>query len=460
MVLLDVEWIEPTPGNKYITQIAAIRVKETWELEDQIELLVRPWDTQLCFANHLGLGEYPAEMYLSAPREEEALWDFAQWLRPEDRLCFWHYEGMLLLQDAWKRALGRRMGHFSCCANHKVWNAIQSLRVDAGNPYKISETLGLEVPFPQHRACNDVKVLYDLLVALATNKSGLKPVRPLPQPKKKKSKVMTAEEAKAARRRYTLDGSPFEYFYSLDSQVFHTRSCHLIHRIKNIQGCLRYRTAAENRQPCKLCKPQKKDASKTLPTLTREEQELKARNEEVIRARMLGGDTIEIKRGKLVGCCHNIIHPGKMNKALLLQHDCLGKNCPFFQKYPESPYWADMERKAKARETQKEKKRKSKEAALAAQSALEQIRESFQACADETQSNMHIVRVEQPKADIYTVYYVSDNPFADGNPFQPFTAAVEQRHRCRRVQLKHIRDVDGHFVTREEFHLRTRKCAR
>ena len=56
----------------------------------------------------------------------------------------------------------------------------------------------------------------------------------------------------------------------------------------------------------------------------------------------------------------------------------------------------------------------------------------------------------------YTVFYVSDNPFADGDRFPSFLDALRETEPQSRFRLRHIRDVDGHFVTREEFRVRRR----
>ena len=43
---------------------------------------------------------------------------------------------------------------------------------------------------------------------------------------------------------------------------------------------------------------------------------------EVIHARLLGGAVIPIRRGNILGYCHNVNHPGKLTKTLLAEHQC------------------------------------------------------------------------------------------------------------------------------------------
>lgn len=68
-----------------------------------------------------------------------------------------------------------------------------------------------------------------------------------------------------------------------------------------------------------------------------------------------------------------------------------------------------------------------------------------------TDESFEIINVEQLEPHTYTVFYVSDNPFADGNRFPEFLAAAKESFPCFRIMLRHIRDVDGRFVTRDEF---------
>ena len=72
-------------------------------------------------------------------------------------------------------------------------------------------------------------------------------------------------------------------------------------------------------------------------------------------------------------------------------------------------------------------------------------------------TGMHIVRVAKDSPKQFSVFYVSDNRFADGHCFPSFLAAVRLIHPHYKLSLRHIRDVDGHFVTREEYFARPRK---
>jgi len=52
---------------------------------------------------------------------------------------------------------------------------------------------------------------------------------------------------------------------------------------------------------------------------------------------------------------------------------------------------------------------------------------------------------------------ISEYPFADGDRFPKFLETARFFFPDYRLNLRHIRDVDGHFVTIEEYQQRVRK---
>ncbi len=52
--------------------------------------------------------------------------------------------------------------------------------------------------------------------------------------------------------------------------------------------------------------------------------------------------TNQPSKSKTAGICHNRIHTGRMSIHTIKQHECLGKQCPFFEKV-DHPYWEKRE---------------------------------------------------------------------------------------------------------------------
>ncbi len=51
-----------------------------------------------------------------------------------------------------------------------------------------------------------------------------------------------------------------------------------------------------------------------------------------------------LKPSKPCAVCHNPTHPGYLTAKTLREHDCINKNCHYFQKL-EHDYWVQQERK-------------------------------------------------------------------------------------------------------------------
>ena len=172
--------------------------------------------------------------------------------------------------------------------------------------------------------------------------------------------------------------------------------------------------------------------------------------EKPVTARLLTNRIIYTVQKNIVGYCRYNLHRGKLNVKLLREHKCLEKQCPFFDKYEESPYWDKVarakEKKAqRKREKAAQKQREREEAAF-----FEELKILFQSYADEAGYTMQIVRVHGFQAYIY-VYYVSENNFADGNRFKRFLKSAHFFFPHHIIRLRQIRDLDGHFLTIEEY---------
>lgn len=250
-----------------------------------------------------------------------------------------------------------------------------------------------------------------------------------------------------------IDRTEYNYLFLNGSNVFHRRGCKACLNAKStgdILGSIDYATAARQHRPCKLCKPtpfmENEGDTTEKPKLSLAEQ----RNE-VIKVRLLTDDVIPIKRKNIVGWCSYKLHKGAINKALLEEHQCLEKNCGFLIKNELGTYWLAQEQAAAEKKRRKEQIKQEKAKADALQQKMQNLAADWQIKLDEIGSDMYIVRVERETRTRYRVFYVSDNAFADGNRFPEFVDMVRREHPGKSVNMRHIRDVDGHFVTRDEY---------
>ena len=141
----------------------------------------------------------------------------------------------------------------------------------------------------------------------------------------------------------------------------------------------------------------------------------------------------------------------------MAQHDCIGKKCWYFEKYEGADYWKEYSRKKEQKRTSRQLQRMKREQEAAAEAMLQNLAERFQSYIDDAGYAMQIIRVDTEREKRYRVFYVSEYPFADGNRFPEFLKTVRLFFPDYHLSLRHIRDVDGQFVTIEGYRQRIRK---
>lgn len=441
VVLIDIEWIGQQ--TRQPTQWAAARVDESWNVQDVFQTLVCPPDPDCIDWSHMACNGYTREDFLASPPEEACVRDFAGWLREDDALLVWHRDSEAMLKALWERRLSRPMDHPIACANYAVYRLLEHCGEHQKGVYAIATAYGAELHTPEHCAQNDLYALREVLLRLKFTPYAL-------FPKSKPSKpAALPRQTRQERNRQFLARTPYNYVYTPHSGVFHRKSCHLIRNADQLIGSVRYRTACQKRRPCKVCRPTRIEPEpRVSPKKPRQKEE------ELQQIRLLGGSVVLMHPLKVVGCCHSTLHPGKMTKRIMENHDCLKKQCRFFEKYEDSFYWSEAARKQKEREKVKARRREEKAGQLAEEERLRALREEFQTDIDSIGYEIEVVRVVYEHPDVYKVYYISGNPFADGGLFPNFRERVRQRHPEWRILLRHIQDQTGRFLTVEEFHSR------
>lgn len=449
-VLFDVEWVTAEDGLRTLTQLAALRTDTAWEPCAEFHTLASPAKYDADW-EHPAYNGYSPDEFRAAPDEKDALLGFLRWLKEGDLLCCWHYENGKTLDMLCKCWTGSKLPHRWAAVNQAVYKRLAQKGInEPGGLYRCAQLQGVEVPVPEHDSCHDVLVLQQLLCRLHISGQFLH--RPHSSPQQ-------VPEDPAARRKQNAEAilrAQYHYVYLPDSPVFHRWDCRLVLNSRSIQGCTHYKTAAKKRRPCLVCKPEPglltaQEAAHREEILKQEQyfaaqKKVEAFRNEIIRARLLGGSCIEIRRKMLVGCCHNRIHPGKLTLQLMEAHDCLGKECHFFEKYEDASYWRGRALKA----TQKQQRTLQKEQQQQQEAAALSLRDQFQAYAEAAGYTMQIVRVQQEKK-VFTVFYLSQNPFPDGNRFPDFLDRIFHAYAGCRVILRHIQDLNGHFVTIDEY---------
>ena len=333
-VLMDLEWIETADGRPSLTQLAAMRVSAAWQDQgqnqglEQFTAVLCPSGLETCDPTHMALNGYHWKEFQHGEDEASAMVRLAAWLREDDMIYLWHRSSKDALMLAWRDAFQTELPYKVACVRNRIGAALRRNGIASDNLYSIADALGLRADAPMHCAKSDIALMRRVLQKLHVSLKA-----PTTQPMIHK-KVIPREE----RNRDIIARTQYHYLFTPESNVFHTRDCSRMRNALNILGSVYYDTAAKGRRPCKICKPVEGDSSQERTQPGKKEKTRDVDYGEIITVRVLGGGAIQVGRGKLVGYCRNVIHPGWLTKGLMNQHDCLGKECFYFQKNENAPY--------------------------------------------------------------------------------------------------------------------------
>lgn len=307
-VLMDLEWFCASQGNPFPTQLAALRVDESWRELDRFFSRIKPDCTDTPDWIHMAFSGGKPEDFLRAPTLSAVLRNLRTWLQKDDVLCWWAEEA----PEIFKR-LHTPLLQTPPAVPHRVLldhvsPALTSRDIVQKNPYKIAASLGLTVPTPAHCSEHDVLIIQAVLRALdfphenlrsrakrRTSRYGSKqdPVhadmpyqldaatgllhrkdcddipdgavlsgfasfKPCFNGKARPCPCLTEEyrRAKRERNQNIIDRSQYNFVYVKTSPVFHRRDCSRILSANSIMGSIFYDACAKTgRRPCKLCKP-------------------------------------------------------------------------------------------------------------------------------------------------------------------------------------------------------------
>lgn len=76
---------------------------------------------------------------------------------------------------------------------------------------------------------------------------------------------------------------------------------------------------------------------------------------EARRIRLMNGGSGMIPVGSITGFCHNNAHKGFLTVTLMNKHNCVEKDCHYFERFKEYPYWIKYERRITQKEVEKRK---------------------------------------------------------------------------------------------------------
>lgn len=307
-VLMDMEWYCGSRGRIFPTQLAALRVDESWRELDRFFSRIRPDCAGTPDWTHMAFSGGKPEDFLRSPTLSTVLRNLRMWLQKDDVLCWWAEEAPEIFKRLHTPLLQTPPAVPHRVLLDHVGPILASRDVAQKNPYKIAASLGLTVPTPAHCSEHDVQTIQAVLQALDFPRENLRsrakrrtsrygsrqdPVHAdmpyqldidtglfhrkdcgdIPdgavlsgfasfklcfKGKARPCPCLTEEyrSAKRNRNQSIIDRSQYNFVYVKTSPVFHRKSCSCILSANSIMGSVFYDACAKTgRRPCKLCKP-------------------------------------------------------------------------------------------------------------------------------------------------------------------------------------------------------------
>lgn len=306
-VLVDMEWISNQHGNHWPTQLAAARVDAQWNTVDTFSVLFRPRDFSLQQWGHMAFSGWSREQFLDGESLYAGLDAFRLWLQPEDTICWWHQEASDLFNMFSKVSGVPDMTQHVVLLCDYIYGYLAGQEASVGSPYKICAARNIVTPSPAHCSVNDVATMQLLAQDIGFEQKYLL------EPPKRWGKDAMAQKGSSAykllydpqakllhqsdcellpdnrhfpafltfklpiRRKYkpcsccrdefldalwdrnqdSIARSEYNYVYSKQSKIFHTRKCSHVLLAYDIQGTVSYDTCLKSgRRPCKHCNPE------------------------------------------------------------------------------------------------------------------------------------------------------------------------------------------------------------
>lgn len=178
-----------------------------------------------------------------------------------------------------------------------------------------------------------------------------------------------------------------------------------------------------------------------------------AKNTQYKTVKLVGGYVEILDLDKIIGYCHNKIHCGAVTKNIIKTHECLSKQCRYFEKYEDAPYWSRVMQSLEAKALQKERKKNIAANEVARKAKIinecDRIKQEAQHFAVQNTFNIIITRVIHSPIKNgfkYIINYVSDVPYDDWYTYREIATALGKIYHCK-FKLRHVRLPDGRYMT-------------
>lgn len=172
-------------------------------------------------------------------------------------------------------------------------------------------------------------------------------------------------------------------------------------------------------------------------------------NEPFRRVRLIGGAYATVDTPAIVGFCHNSEHKGTLTVTIMNEHDCIAKECHYFERYEDYPFWKRYYHLEELKALKKEKRKRRKENQKQQVADIQKketmlIARAYQAAEELNIENFKIISIHK-NGKGYTIFYISDQPRNDGHEFREIALTMNTAFN-KKFTLKHIKLPDDSYA--------------
>ena len=164
---------------------------------------------------------------------------------------------------------------------------------------------------------------------------------------------------------------------------------------------------------------------------------------------LIGGAYARVDTHSLVGYCHNELHKGFLTITIMNEHDCIGKECSFLEKFEDYPFWVKKRRKEEQKQISKEKAARRNENKKLAQENLERKNANMVSRAEELIEkfgckDIKIISIHTDKTS-GVIFFISSKNQNDWYEYRELAFEMSKIFH-KTYMLKHAKMPDGSYA--------------
>lgn len=162
----------------------------------------------------------------------------------------------------------------------------------------------------------------------------------------------------------------------------------------------------------------------------------------ILTVKTIEGERKDVRVKNIVGFCHYKHHKGVVTKNLFKSHNCDSRNCYYFQKFSEYPFWENLEKQKEANRTFAERKKEKKNSKIYINN---DILADVSTMMSEHPLPTIVTSITRVSPTSIQINYVTNRDYDDHVDFNGIKKRLQVRHG-QQFKLQHIKLPNGKYA--------------